>query len=263
MVQNTLWERFRKSSWSWFPNYCRAPYIGPVFFLVLPPAGPELALSFWAFNQRTTISAVLFPFTSHSLTSQILPESETSKVIKNLRNCWEFPTWSQQAFSLKRQIVNIPGFVCRPLTVYVLTTQIHLFCVNAAVSEWAWLCTHQTMFIDTDSWISYKFYLSKNIFFWSLLKKLSFFNYLKYKKIFSALKLYKKQIAGRIWPVSHSFLMAWNLDGIFYSNSCAFLVVALFLSFFAVWHWVSHLASLSHSRFFFFFALNLFFSFMR
>lgn len=183
-VQNTLWESLRKSGWSWFPNYRRAPYIGPVFFLVLSTAGPELALSFWAFNQRTPISAVLFPFTSHSFTypSQT-PESEASKVIENLRNCWEFPTWSQQAFSVKRQIVNIPGFVCRPLTVYVLTTQFHLFSVNAAVNEWAWLCTHQTMFIDTDSWISYNFYLSKIwFFFWWLLKKLSFFNCLKYKK---------------------------------------------------------------------------------
>lgn len=168
--------RLRKSGWSWFPNYCRAPYIGPVCFLVLPTAGPELALSFWAFNQRTTTSAVLFPFTSHSFTSQILPESETSKVIENLRNCWEFPTWSQQAFSVKRQIVNIPGFVCRPLTVYVLITRFHLFSVNAAVSEWAWLCTHQTMFLDTDSWISYNFYLSKNIIFLLItLKEVIFF----------------------------------------------------------------------------------------
>ena len=52
--------------------------------------------------------------------------------------------------SVKGQIVNISRFVCRPLTVCMLTTQFHLFSVKGAVSEWAWLCTNQTVFIDTD-----------------------------------------------------------------------------------------------------------------
>lgn len=124
------------------------------------------------------------------------------------------------------------------------------------LSEWAWLSTHQTMFIDTDSWISYNFYLSKNmIFLLIIIKEVIFFNYLKYKKIFSAPKLYKKQTASRIWPADQSFLMALlKLLCLFSRGPPSFLLCCVTLA---------KSLSLSEPQRSFFFALNLFFSFMR